>query len=256
MTENEIRQNVVTTAKKYLGCNERDGSHKKFIDTYNDFKPLPRNHKMTYSAAWCATFVSAIAIECKLTEIIPVECGCAYMIELYKKLDCWQEDDAYQPKSGDIIFYDWDDGKDYAETDDRGAPEHVGIVTAAAGGVISVIEGNKNDAVAFRAVAVNGRYIRGYGLPNYASKATAAAPNPKPKCPYPEPKTLIKYGSTGDGVKWTQWHLNKSGARIKVDGAFGMLTKSAVLKFQKSHGLAIDGIVGSKTRAKLKKAVK
>ena len=255
MTEKEIRAKVVATAKKYLGCNERDGSHKKFIDTYNDFKPLPRNHKMTYSAAWCATFVSAIAIECKLTEIIPVECGCAYMIELYKKLDCWQEDDAYQPKSGDIIFYDWDDGNDYAETDDRGAPEHVGIVTAAAGGVISVIEGNKADAVAFRSIAVNGRYIRGYGLPDYASKATAPAPKPKVKCPYPEPKMLIKYGSTGDGVKWVQWHLNKSGAKLKVDGSFGNLTKSAVLKFQKSHGLVADGIVGSKTRAKLKKVV-
>lgn len=255
MTENEIRQKVVTTAKKYIGCKEQGGGHKQFIDKYNSFQPLPRNHRMTYTAAWCATFVSAIAIECGLTDIIPVECGCGYMISAYKKLGRWREDENYTPKAGDVIFYDWDDGKDYAETDDRGAPEHVGIVTAAAGGVISVIEGNKNDAVAFRTVAVNGRYIRGYGLPNYASKATATAPNPKPKCPYPEPKTLIKYGSAGDGVKWAQWHLNKSGARLKVDGAFGMLTKAAVLKFQKSHGLAVDGLVGSKTRAKLKKAV-
>lgn len=258
MTENEIRQKVVTTAKKYLGCNERDGSHKKFIDTYNDFKPLPRNHKMTYSAAWCATFVSAIAIECGLTDIIPVECGCAYMISLYKALGRWREDENYTPKAGDVIFYDWDDGKDYATTDDIGSPEHVGIVTGASCGIVSVIEGNKADAVAFRTVRVNGRYIRGYGLPDYSSKAMVEvkpAPKPAAKCPYAEPKKLVKVGSKGDGVKWTQWHLNKSGARLKVDGAFGMLTKSAVLKFQKSHGLAVDGLVGSKTRAKLKKVV-
>ena len=86
MTETEIRQKVITTAKKYLGGKESDGSHRQFIDRYNSFQLLPRNHKMTYTAAWCATFVSAIAIECGLTDIMPVECGCAYMIALYKKL--------------------------------------------------------------------------------------------------------------------------------------------------------------------------
>lgn len=255
MTENEIRQKVVATAKKYIGCNEQDGSHKKFIDRYNSFQPLPRNHKMTYTAAWCATFVSAIAIECGLTDIMPVECGCGYMISAYKKLGRWREDENYTPKAGDIIFYDWQDGADFVTIDNTGSPEHVGIVTAASCGIISVIEGNKADAVAFRTVTVNGRYIRGYGLPDYASKVTAPTPKPIIKCPYPEPKTLIKYGSSGNGVRWVQWRLNQTGEKLKVDGSFGTLTKAAVLKFQKSHSLAVDGIVGSKTRAKLKKVV-
>ena len=131
MTENEIRAKVAATARKYLGCKESDGGHRRFIDAYNGFKPLPRNHRMTYSAAWCATFVSAVAIECGLTEIIPVECGCSLMIGLYKKLGRWREDENYIPKVGDIIFYDWDDGKDFAVTDNSGSPEHVGIVTRA-----------------------------------------------------------------------------------------------------------------------------
>lgn len=257
MTENEIRQKVVTTAKKYLGCRESDGSHQQFIDKYNSFDTLPRNHHMTYSAAWCATFVSAIAIECGFSDIIPVECGCGYMISAYKKLGRWREDENYTPKAGDVIFYDWDDRKDFANTDDKGAPEHVGIVTGVADGIISVIEGNKNDAVTFRTVQVNGRYIRGYGLPDYASKATA--PTPKPtvkKCPYPEPKTLVKVGSYGGGVKWVQWYLNKCGASLKIDGSFGPLTKAATIKFQKNNNLVTDGIVGVKTRAKLKAKAK
>ena len=259
MTENEIRQKVVATAKKYLGCKESDGSHKQFVDRYNSFQPLPRNHRMTYSAAWCATFVSAIAIECGLTDIMPVECGCAYMIALYKKLGRWREDENYTPKAGDVIFYDWDDGKDFATSDDTGSPEHVGIVTGATCGVISVIEGNKNDAVGFRTVQVNGRYIRGYGLPDYSSKATVEvkpAPKPAAKCPYAEPKKLVKVGSKGDGVRWLQWHLNQAGEKLKVDGYFGTLTKAAVLNFQKKQKLVQDGIVGSKTRAALKKAVR
>ena len=260
MTENEIRQKVVTTAKKYLGCRESDGSHRQFIDKYNSFQPLPRNHRMTYTAAWCATFVSAIAIECGLTDIIPVECGCGYMISLYKKLGRWQESDSYVPKAGDVIFYDWQDGADYATTDNTGSPQHVGIVTAAADGIISVIEGNKADAVAFRSIAVNGRYIRGYGLPDYASKATPEVkPAPKPsvkKCPYAEPTKDLRRGSKGNGVKWVQWYLNHAaGEKLKVDGDFGILTRATVLRFQKKQKLTQDGIVGAKTRAALRKAV-
>ena len=37
-----------------------------------------------------------------------------------------------------------------------------------------VIEGNMSDAVGYRKLAVNGRYIRGFGVPKYASKATSA----------------------------------------------------------------------------------
>ena len=260
MTESEIRQKVVSTAKKYMGCKESDGSHKQFVDRYNSFRPLPRNHRMTYSAAWCATFVSAIAIECGITDIMPVECGCGYMISRYKALGRWREDENYTPKAGDVIFYDWQDGRDFATTDDTGSPEHVGIVTGAADGIISVIEGNKNDAVAFRAVAVNGRFIRGFGLPDYASHATPEVkPSPKPvvkKCPYAEPTKNLRRGSSGNGVRWIQWHLNQTGEKLAVDGSFGILTKAAVLRFQKAKKLTQDGVVGAKTRAALKKAVR
>ena len=260
MTENEIRQKVVTTAKKYLGCKEKDGSHQQFVDTYNHFKPLPRNHRMTYTAAWCATFVSAVSIECGLTDIMPVECGCGYMISRYKALGRWQEKDDYTPKPGDVFFYDWQDGKDFATTDDTGKPEHVGIVTGVSGRVITVVEGNKNDAVETRFVNVNGRYIRGYGLPDYTSRATPApAPKPVAKCPYAEPSRDLRRGSSGNGVRWVQWHLNFSGIagdKLAVDGDFGVKTRAAVLKFQMTKKLTQDGIVGPKTRAALKKAVR
>lgn len=59
----------------------------------------------------------------------------------------------------------------YATTDCTANPNHVGIVEAVSGNTITVIEGNKGEAVARRTVAVNGRYIRGYCLPDYASKA-------------------------------------------------------------------------------------
>ena len=96
-----------------------------------------------------------------------------------------------------------------------------------------------------------------------AQKVTAAlneptAPTPKPtaKCPYAEPKSAVRYGARGKGVKWVQWHLNKAaGEKLDIDGHFGVLTKAAVLSFQRKHRLAADAIVGSKTRTALKKAL-
>ena len=158
------RQKYVKTAASYIGCKESNGTHKKIIDIYNSHKPYPRGFAMTYTTAWCAAYVTAMAIECGLTDIIPKECSCNKMIELFKKLGSWQENDAYTPKPGDILFYDWEDS---GKGDNTGESDHVGIVESVNGSTITIIEGNYNDAVARRTLKVNGRYIRGYGVPKY-----------------------------------------------------------------------------------------
>ena len=169
MTEMELRQKLVKTATAYLGCKESDGSHRKIIDIYNSHKPLARNYKVTYTDPWCATFVSAMSIKLGLTDIIPTECSCTRMIELLKAKDAWVENDEHIPSPGDIILYDWqDDGKG----DNKSTPDHIGIVEQVSDGIITIIEGNINNAVGRRQLEVNGRYIRGYGVPKYASKAT------------------------------------------------------------------------------------
>ena len=174
MTEKELRQKVVDTAVSYLGCKEANGSHRKIIDLYNSHKPLARGYAVKYTDAWCSTFASAVAIACGLTDIIPTECGCERHIDLFKKLGSWVENDAYVPSPGDYIFYDWQDGSNYATTNNTGSADHVGIVVSCDGKTIKVIEGNMSDAVGYRKLAVNGRYIRGFGVPKYASKATSA----------------------------------------------------------------------------------
>ena len=168
MTENEIRNNVISIAKKYIGYKESDGSHKKIIDGYNSKKPLPRNYKVTYKDSWCATFVSFVGIKSGLSDIILKECSCGEMIKLYKKENRWIEDDSYVPNIADIIMYDWDDN---GKGDCVGYPEHVGIVVSVNGDTIKVIEGNKNDSVSYRTLKINGKYIRGYCIPNYKSKS-------------------------------------------------------------------------------------
>lgn len=159
-----MAKKVVSIAQNWLGKKESDGSHREIIDVYNSHKPHPRGYKMTYDAPWCATFVSAIAIKLGYTNIIPVECSCSKMIELFKALGSWCEDDGRKPNPGDIMFYDWEDN---GVGDNLGSPDHVGIVEAVDGNKITVIEGNYSNAVRRRTLYVNGKYIRGYGIPKY-----------------------------------------------------------------------------------------
>ena len=243
MTELQLRNKIVDTAAAWLGCKESDKSHRKIIDVYNAHKPRARGYKVAYTDAWCATFVSAVAISCKLTDIMPTECSCSKMIALYKALGRWEENDGHVPNVGDVVMYDWqDDGKG----DNKGAPDHVGIVTCVENGRIRVLEGNYKDAVAYRDLEIGGKYIRGYCLPDYASKADGEK--------YGKEITVtlhqLSKGCEGEEVRAMQILLMGRGYDVGVcgaDGEFGSDTESAVKAFQREHELDADGIAGAMT---------
>lgn len=195
MTENELRAKVVAQARSWLGCKESNGSHRKIIDLYNSHKPLARGYPVKYTDAWCSTFASAVAIACGLTDIIPTECGCEKHIQLFKRFGSWEENDAYVPKPADYIFYDWDDN---GVGECTGAADHIGIVETVNGNSMTIIEGNMSNAVGRRNLKVNARYIRGYGIPNYARKATSTGPVVLPSVP-----ATVADISVGDVLQFT-----------------------------------------------------
>lgn len=167
---------ILDIARGWLGCKESNGTHKKIIDVYNAHKPLARGYKVKYTDSWCATFVSACAIKVGYTDIIPLECSCNQMINGFKKIGRWCEDDAHVPSPGDVIFYDW---QDKGVGDNKGSSDHVGIVEKVENGKITVIEGNKGDSVSRRVLNINGRYIRGFGCPAYETQAHASTSKPQ-----------------------------------------------------------------------------
>lgn len=199
VTEIQLRQTVIDTALAWEGKNEADGSYKEIIDLYNAYKPLPVGYKVKYTDDWCATFVSAVFIKLGLTDIAPPECGCERMVKLYQSLGCWQEKDDYVPTAGDLIFYDWADS---GKGDNVGWADHVGIVLSAEGGTITAIEGNKSNMVKRVSLPINGKTIRGFALPDYASKATTAVIVPESPAAYAAAacgKAVAKGVIQGDG---------------------------------------------------------
>lgn len=245
MTEKELREYFLNTAEQYIGYSEASGKHRKIIDIYNAHKPLARSYAVKYTDEWCATFVSAMSIKAGLTDIIPTECSCQRQIELFKKLGSWVENDSFVPQRGDIIYYDWGDS---GVGDNTGWADHVGIVSSVSGGKISVLEGNRGDSVGYRTIAVNGKTIRGFAVPNYASKADAEKPEKEDVFEL-ELKELRR-GDKGKSVKALQILLIGYGyscGSTKADGSFGKNTEKAVKNFQSDNKLSVDGVAGKKT---------
>lgn len=68
----------------------------------------------------------------------------------------------------------------------------------------------------------------------------------------PATEALSRYGSQGDEVISIQSKLLELGYYTgQVDGIFGPLTQSAVIRYQKDYGLTADGIAGAKTMKSL-----
>lgn len=60
--------------------------------------------------------------------------------------------------------------------------------------------------------------------------------------------TLYKEGDSGKDIKHIQTALKNKGFNPgALDGEFGPGTEAAVIAFQKSEGLAADGVVGTQT---------
>lgn len=229
------RSIVVNTAKAYLGAATGSAKHKEIINKYNSQKSLPRGVRLSYTNAWCAAFVSAVAMMCGYTAIIPTECSCGFMVDKAKKMGIWQEKDTYTPKPGDILMYDWDDnGKD----DCTGWPDHTGFVESVNGNTFTTIEGNSGNGAGIvrrQNVKVNQAKIRGFICPKYTADAPPAAKKVSLTINLPE----IHLGDKGEHVKLWQYLIG-----IDQTGVYDEAAMAATKTWQKKNGKKVDGWVG------------
>ena len=108
---------------------------------------------------WCACFVSWCADQCGYIEsgLVPKFAGCVDGANWFKSNGKWQ-DRTYEPKTGDIIFFDWEGD---------GTTDHVGIVEKCENGTVYTVEGNSGDSVRQNSYPVGYYEILGYGVPAY-----------------------------------------------------------------------------------------
>ena len=260
--EAELRKKVVESLTMMIGIHEGSAEHKMIINKFNA-SGLCTRYKMTANDAWCATAVSFAFIVNKLAGKPGsgalcqfVECSCAKMVELGKKQGIFVENDAYVPKIGDVIFYDWQDS---GVGDNKGNPDHVGLVMSVTGNVIKVVEGNKNDAIGTRQIKVNAKTIRGFITPKYSQyvNKTTVAKAYTGKLPKLPKRGYFKYGDgittlkdSKDQIELVQKAVNWAiGSSLKIDGEYGTKTKAAVEKLQRRNKLYENGCYGNKCQA-------
>ena len=112
-----------------------------------------------YKVEWCVIFVSWCADQCGYLDegVLPKMEGVLPLVDWFRERDQWQYRD-YEPNSGDLIFYDWEND---------GITDHVGIVERVENGLIYSIEGNVDDRCIENSHYIGTASIYGFGMPRY-----------------------------------------------------------------------------------------
>lgn len=143
------KEKFVSGATKWIGTREGDSNHKAILSIYNGQTPLPRGYRLRETDAWCAGFVTAVAVSTGCGDLFPRECSCWHMEKLAGEKGYIIDRD--KADVGDVVLYDWEQD---------GTADHVGIVVQRNGSTLKVVEGNMNNAVGYRNVGIKSKNIR------------------------------------------------------------------------------------------------
>ncbi len=108
--------------------------------------------------SWCAIFVSWVANQANIMNVsVPRFSVVGDGARWFKERGQWEKR-GYIPKSGDLIFFDWEQDKKL---------NHVGIVEEVENNYVYVIEGNSNDKCMRNKYFINSNEIAGFGVINF-----------------------------------------------------------------------------------------
>lgn len=252
ITETQLRQKCANTINAWLGAVEGDNTHAEILRIYNSQSNL--DYRMDTHDAWCAATVSAVWLKVGIADYICTSVNCGTLRDKAIAKGIWVEDDAYTPKIGDAIIYNWTDS---GYGDNRGSADHVAMVVAVNGNTFTTTEGNMGGGVVgHRTMQVNGRYIRGFIAPDYATIAKKVAGKITADSSTTTSSNSSSSSSTGNSAvkevqNWLNFNYNTG---LVVDGIYGVKTKAGLVKAlqtelnrQCNAGLDVDGIYGNLT---------
>lgn len=236
----DLGKKLAEYALTQVGVGEPNGDD-KYIKYYNE---ITGSSFSVNSTPWCAIFVTYCARQVGIpTEVIPNFASCTISRDqFWKPKNQYHLKSGYQPKVGDIIYFDWGNNSSLLD--------HVGIVVGVTSTTVTTVEGNSKgntNVYGVRKKTYNKTLtdIDGYAAPGYDGDITD-----------------IPDGGTSDDaisiiIKEHQKWLNTNyKAGLILDGSFGPLTRAATIKAYQTvlncgygRNLAVDGSFGPATKA-------
>lgn len=136
-----------------------DGGYTKYGASFGDS-----------TGPWCAYFVAWCASQAGIpSSVLPRLGNCGTLADWFEaRSRYYTSNTGYIPKTGDIIFYNWNGRLNWEQ--------HVGIVTGVSGDSVYTIEGNTGNSPGYRCESktrnMGAYYIIGYGVPDYNDAET------------------------------------------------------------------------------------
>jgi hypothetical protein len=260
---------VLSIAKAEVGYHEgRSNGH---WNNFQKYSPAVPGLEWSQNQAWCATFVSWVALKAGVADLYPRTASCAVGVSWFKNAGRFSE----YPAVGAQIFYG------------NGGGSHTGIVYAYDDTYAYTYEGNTNasggaegDGVYAKKRVRRDAYVYGYGLPKFPEGIKSADPKfageaPKPTTPT-KPTTPAKPSTTKPkyepfpGVAWFKKNpkspiVTAMGKRLVAEGCSAYKSgpgaqwtdadKASYAKWQRKNGYTgadADGWPGKSTWDKLR----
>ncbi|MEU4831822.1 CHAP domain-containing protein [Streptosporangium sp. NPDC023615] len=144
-------QKFIELLESQLGYSEKSGGYTKFGSWYGKTVEFDADYT---SAPWCDMYLSWAAKQLGYEDWVGQFAYTVHHAKWFRQQEAW----GTTPKPGAIVFFDWGGSGSIDRID------HVGIVTAVAGGRIHTIEGNIDGGVAKRKQRETDKVV-GYGYP-------------------------------------------------------------------------------------------
>ena len=242
------REKFVSKALGYKGYN---CSH--FIQVMSDYGA-------EYGDAWCAWFVSTVARECNLANVITFSGGAGSIPRhsVAANKGKWLEGYNSTPQAGDVIVFTWNGLGTYEGSGmDKYYSDHVGIVYKVDSTYVYTVEGNANGSntsstVCCKQYPLYSGKINGYYRPSW----TLVGDDGKD-----EEVMEFKKGNKSNAVLMYKSLIREAHSlgiiknNCDESDSFGDGTDKATREIQKKYGLVVDGVAGVRTITALRNAV-